>query len=201
MNDFGCFLLFTGHDLQPGLYERYPRAQSRKGLSHFATDRPGANDRETRGQFGEGKHGLIGEVSRFFQTLDGGRNGARAGGDKRPGKHKALPRHHHRVATVKSGLPEKDINTQLCEARHGIVVAKPCAKAPHTFHNRTKIDPGLSGHVDAESCGITDIGRGVCTSDQRLAGNASHIQAVPPHKTTFDKRHLGAQTRRAGSGD
>jgi hypothetical protein len=73
--------VLPGQDVRIDVDHRDVRPEAAEGLGHLAADRARTDDDQAARQFGEPEDGLVGEVTRLLESLDGRRGGAGTGGD------------------------------------------------------------------------------------------------------------------------
>ena len=83
----------------------------------------------------------------------------------------------------------------------GVILTDPSAQLSHSSHRRPEIIFHPRRDVHTEFRAMPNLCPRVGRTNEALGRNAPHIQAIPSHEMTFDKRNLCAHAGRNHSGD
>ena len=198
--DEGCGVLILadenlGHHFQEG--DLRPKAGKR--LGEFTADRTGADDGQPFGQFGKGKDGFVGQITRFRQTGNRQGHGPGTRGDDRPTETQTPPVDLHAVRFDKTPLAQKDIHAEfvpvaLCRVMRTDFRAEPA----HPFHDRREIHSGSRRHLDSVLVCVPDIRNRPSRPEQSFGRHAADVQAVAAQMFPFHQGNLRSKTGRTG---
>ncbi len=135
-----CGIAVLSHQHVGGhVEERDPAAKAGKALGELATDRPAADDAQSRRQLGEGKDGLVGEITALVAARYGWGEGPGTGGDDRSAETESLAVDLDGIRGDKMTLTDKDVDSQIVKPLGAVVTTDTGPQSAHPLHDGTKI--------------------------------------------------------------
>jgi hypothetical protein len=166
-----------------------------------ATDRPAADDAQSRRQLGQGKDVLVGEIAALVAARYGWGKGPGTGGDDRPAEAEPLTVDLDGIRGDKATLTDKDVDSQIAKTLGAVVTTDSGSQPPHPFHDGAKIP--LARHLGPAKVlgGASGFVPGTGRADDAFRRHTAVIETVTAHQTPLHQGDFGPETDGSGGRD
>jgi hypothetical protein len=177
------------------------RSEPREGLRELAPRRAAADDQQPRRAFGHLEDVLVGQVPRLLEAGNGGTRCPRAGRDQRRPEAQREVSHRDRIGPGEARVTHVQVDAGGPQPLGRRAPGEARADGAHPLHDGGEIDVDAGRGPASERLGVSHLAIEPRGADERLRGDAPHVQARASEEITLHERDAGAPADRGDGGD